>query len=299
LLERVGRWVAVSADIWTDLAEWRGPTVNEAGPMDEHRGVVEHIADGSFEGTIAWQRNPAAQVSSHFIIAKDGRIAQMVPANSHTAWTQQNGNGHWLSCENEGWSGESLTDAQIWANARILARAHTVYGAPLQLATSPLGQGLGHHSMGTNGHDVPTDTWTGPTWGHELCPGPAIVAQKPLIIARAVAILNGDDMTTVDLNLAQVIATIGGNDLSLRNALVSTYLRSLPDAAARFDAVLAAAHDDAETDTHIAPDSRAQLVADLLAALPPSSGGTPPTVAEIATAVCDEQDARARTRLGP
>lgn len=102
-------------------------------------------------------------------------------------------------------------------------------------------------------------------------------------------------MTTgVDLNLAQDL----GGGLSLRNALVTTYLRSLPDTAARFDAVLAAAHNDAETPVSIADDARAQLVADLVAALPPASGGAGPTAAEIATAVCDEADTRERARLG-
>lgn len=98
-------------------------------------------------------------------------------------------------------------------------------------------------------------------------------------------------MAGVDLNLAQDL----GNGLSLRNALVSTYVRSLPDLASRMDAVLAAAHNDAETAVSIADDARAQLVADLVAALPPAAGGTAPTAEEIATAVCDKM----AVRLGP
>lgn len=27
---------------WSDLAEWRGPTVNHGGPMLEQRGLVIH-----------------------------------------------------------------------------------------------------------------------------------------------------------------------------------------------------------------------------------------------------------------
>src|SRR6266536_795681 len=43
--------------------EWRGPTVNKVtGGMYEYRGVILHIAEGSFEGTISWQRNPDADV---------------------------------------------------------------------------------------------------------------------------------------------------------------------------------------------------------------------------------------------
>lgn len=166
---------------WTDLAEWRGPTVNQGGAMRAHLGVVVHIADGTYEGTISWQRNPGAEVSSNFIVARDGRIAQMVDTDV-TAWTQRAGNGSWLSVENEGRTGQSLTAQQIEANARILARAHREYGVPLQVTGTPAKRGLGHHSMGAeNGID----------WGHSECPGPAIKAQKPQIVARAIEIING------------------------------------------------------------------------------------------------------------
>lgn len=174
--------------LWTDLATWRGPTVNSgdgdrngneaSDRMVEHRGIVLHIAEGYFEGTIAWQKNPSARVSSHFVIAKDGRIAQMVDTDIRS-WAQRSGNSTWLSVENEGFVPSELTPQQIEANARLLVRAHQVYDIPLQIATSPSGRGLGHHSMGAeNGVD----------WGHPQCPGPAIIAQKPEIVARALAL---------------------------------------------------------------------------------------------------------------
>lgn len=205
---------------WTDIAEWRGPTVNEGDgdgranePEDravEQRGAVLHIADGYYDGTIAWQRNDASDVSSQFVVAgprdvprgvPDGRAAQVVDTDIR-AWTQRDGNGHWISIECSGFSGDALSAAQIETCARIFARGHQVYGYPLQLATSPTGRGLGHHSMGTNGRSVPTDTWTGASWGHEQCPGPRIVGQKAVILARAIEIVSGtnhkeDDMTTI------------------------------------------------------------------------------------------------------
>lgn len=49
------------------------------------RAVVVHIAEGSEAGTIAWFRNPASQVSSHFLVCLDGRIRQFV-ALTDTAW---------------------------------------------------------------------------------------------------------------------------------------------------------------------------------------------------------------------
>jgi hypothetical protein len=178
--------------IWTDIPNctWQGPTQNHSGPMLEQRGQVVHIAEGGYEGTISWCKNPASGVSCHFVVAADGRIAQVADTDV-TVWTQIAGNGHWISVENEGFTPHPLTPAQVEANAQILAKAHRVYGVPLQLAFDPNGRGLGHHSMGTDGHDNPTDTWIGPTWGHTDCPGPAIYNQKPAIVARAVEIVGG------------------------------------------------------------------------------------------------------------
>lgn len=171
-----------------DGATWRGGTPNHGGAMVEQRGLVLHIADGTYEGTIAWCLNPDSEVSAHFIVARDGRITQMLDTTV-TAWTQRAGNGHWCSVENEGHAPNPLTAAQIDANARIMAWGHRVHGWPLQLATAPSGRGLGHHSMGAE-HGV--------DWGHSLCPGAGAKAQKPAILARAIAITEGDDMTAAE-----------------------------------------------------------------------------------------------------
>lgn len=170
---------------YAELAEWRGPTVNEgdgdgipgesADHLAEVRGVVLHIAEGTFEGTIAWQKNPSADVSSHFICAKDGRAAQMVDT-SDRAWAQIQGNSAWWSIEFEGYHTQALTPQQMQFAARVLAVAHRDHGVPLQVATSPSGRGLGHHSMGAE---------SGVNWGHSDCPGELIKAQKPAIVALA------------------------------------------------------------------------------------------------------------------
>lgn len=187
---------------------WRGPTVNKVvGGMREWRGVVIHIADGSFEGTISWQKNPTSQVSSHFVVDYDGKIAQVVDT-ADTAWTQQAGNGHWISVENAGFTANPLTPAQVTANASILKWAHETHGVPLQLANDPNGHGLGHHSMGTNGHNNPTDTWTGATWGHELCPGPMIYDQKPAILAQA----SGTTPPEVDMSTVMLVKDANGKE---------------------------------------------------------------------------------------
>jgi hypothetical protein len=206
-------------------AIWRGPVPYNSGdgdqtPMEsadamlEYRGVVVHIAAGTYEGTIAWQKNDSANVSSHFVVAKDGTIAQMVDTHDR-GWTQILGNGSWLSIENAAFLPEPLTAAQVDANAKILAWAHTAHGVPIQLATSPSGRGLGHHSMGAE---------SGVNWGHSACPGQAIKDQKPLIVARALALAGlpgGITMATIDdvytvlsaINGGMRRVKVGGNEL--------------------------------------------------------------------------------------
>ena len=185
---------------WTDVAQWRGPTTNQGPAMGEQRGMVLHIAAGYYEGTISWQKNPNSRVSSHFVVAgprdarwgvPDGKIAQVVDTDI-AAWTQRDGNGEWMSIEFSGFVGDSLSPAQVESAALLFSRGHLVYGYPLQLATSPSGRGLGHHSMGAE---------SGANWGHSECPGSPIKNQKPAILARAIEIAGGDmALTQADLD---------------------------------------------------------------------------------------------------
>lgn len=166
--------------IWSDISQWAGNTVNNGGKRYVTKGLVLHIAEGSYTGTIAWSKNPSANVSYHFVIAKDGRCAQTLDTDL-VAWTQANGNSSWMSVEFEGRTGDSLTPQMIEAAAQLFARIHKVYGVPLQLTNTPNMSGLGHHSMG------------GPDWGqHPLCPGQPIINQKQLILNRAIAIAGGN-----------------------------------------------------------------------------------------------------------
>lgn len=157
------------------------------------RGVVVHIMAGTLEGSQAWFNNATAQASSHFGIGKDGELRQWVDT-ADRAWAQAAGNRDWISVENEGVGGDTLTAAQITANARVLAWAHHEYGVPLQLAKSPSDRGLGYHAMG------------GAAWGgHTQCPGPRIVAQLPTIVARAKQLVaNTQETPVADLTAKDV-----------------------------------------------------------------------------------------------
>lgn len=155
-------------------ADWIGPTVNEyVGGMVDRHGLVLHIQDGTESGSESWFKNPQSQASAHFLNPKSGNLRQMVDTDD-AAWTEMAGNRHWISIENEGVGGDSLTASQIENCARLLAWLHTTYGIPLQSTDDPSGSGLGWHGMG------------GAAWGgHYDCPGDAIKAQRGAILARA------------------------------------------------------------------------------------------------------------------
>jgi hypothetical protein len=162
----------------------RMPGVPYLGPPDTNwggsiirppAGMVVHIAEGSYQGTIAWQQNPNADVSSYFVTSRAGDIAQMLDLDL-MAWTQAAGNPNWIGVENEGFHTDAFTDAQINANARIFAWLRSVWPAtPAQVTNSVNVGGLGWHGMG------------GVAWGnHPDCPGTPNVALLPTILARAV-----------------------------------------------------------------------------------------------------------------
>lgn len=165
---------------WIEQATWVGPTPNVSGPMSEQRGMVLHVMQGSLAGSVAWGKNPASQVSFHFGTSKAGECQQLVDTDV-TAWTQANGNGSWVSVENEDFSGNPLNAAQIENVAQLYARGVREYGWPYVLANSPNDRGLGYHAMG------------GVAWGnHPDCPGQPIIGQRQAILDRAQQINNGD-----------------------------------------------------------------------------------------------------------
>lgn len=158
-------------------AAWRGPVPNEnSGGMLAHYGLVLHIMEGTLDGTDSWFHNPAAQVSAHFGNPKGGGLVQWVDTDDK-AWAEAAGNPYWVSVENEGNSGDSLTDSQVENLANLLVWLHGVHGVHLQVTDDVNTGGLAYHALG------------GAAWGgHYDCPGAPIIAQRPQIVARALEI---------------------------------------------------------------------------------------------------------------
>lgn len=210
-------------------AVWIGPSPNiTPGGMGAVFGLVLHIQAGSESGTEAWEHNPSAQVSSHFLAPRAGGVRQMVRPPDE-AWCQAAGNRNWLSVECEGRLGDTLTPAQVDACAWILAWAHALYGVPLRLADDPtpgsVAQGgLAYHSLG------------GVAWSpaHHNCPGPLIVAQRPAILTRAAELVapstGGTPVADDAAHFAQVLL-----DTPLSMGSVRDYLGRLNANYTRYD----------------------------------------------------------------
>lgn len=156
------------------------PTQNGAWGSGGMMGVVVHTQVGNNPGTVAWFNNPASQASAHFCVAQDGAVVQMGPiGKGWIAWAEAAGNDSWYSIEfaDDGNPANPLSTAQITAAAQIVECLSAFAGFPLQISDSPSVQGLGWHGMG------------GVAWGdHPNCPGDVRKAQRPQIIALAMAI---------------------------------------------------------------------------------------------------------------
>lgn len=162
------------------------PTPNHGTGFGTGRGVVMHTEAGFEQGTVATFLNPANQVSAFFSIARDGSCHQYVPVGKGlTAWSQAAGNDAWRGIEDEDERDPAipLTAAQVTTFAQILEALSTFDGFPLQVTDDPVnGRGLILHSDG------------GQAWGgHLQCPGHVRAAQRPAIIALAMAIRHGDE----------------------------------------------------------------------------------------------------------
>jgi hypothetical protein len=123
------------------------------------RKIVVHVTEGSFWGSVSWLKNPRAHASSHFVVARNGRIIQLVHL-SDIAWHAGNWgvNAESVGIEHEGFTYGSggFTPAQYRASARLVAwiaarslmpvdRAHIVGHAQVPAPGGGRG-GSGHHT---------------------------------------------------------------------------------------------------------------------------------------------------------
>lgn len=136
--------------------------------------IVCHITEGSYAGAVSWLTNPASKASAHFVVAKDGRITQLVELtdgswcngtstdpNSKVYYGKStlkkvkerktNANYYTVSIEHEGiWSqGKGkLTDAQLAATIELIkhirAEVKRIYGIEIPIDREHI---VGHYEV--------------------------------------------------------------------------------------------------------------------------------------------------------
>jgi N-acetylmuramoyl-L-alanine amidase-like protein len=144
------------------------------------QGLVVHTMVGNLAGTD--NEFLHTHYSSHFGTGQDGTLIQWVDIKGGAAEAQAGGNGNWYSIEDADNLNPSnpFTQPQINRIAQVLELTSRVGNFPLQLTSSPSGEGLGWHGMG------------GVAWGnHPDCPGRVRRAQLPGIVALAKQIRSG------------------------------------------------------------------------------------------------------------
>lgn len=86
--------------------------------------VVIHTTQGSYAGTISWFRNPASNVSAHYVIrSSDGQVTQMV-REAHTGYHVRNHNSYTIGIEHEGFVDNSAWYTTAMYNASSALTRH-------------------------------------------------------------------------------------------------------------------------------------------------------------------------------
>lgn len=107
-------------------------------------GVCVHIGEGTLQAVLNWLRNPISNVSSHYVVAKDGTEYQLVQ-EENVAWTEgvvtqpswvlyvpgTNPNEYLISIEHEGLSTDIWPLAQKQTTAARIRAAALKYGFPI------------------------------------------------------------------------------------------------------------------------------------------------------------------------
>jgi N-acetylmuramoyl-L-alanine amidase len=95
--------------------------------------VIHYTGDNSCEGALSWLCSPKSGVSAHLVIAKEGKVYQLLPfhvAAWHAGKSQHNGenqvNGFSIGIENVG-LGDEWPDEQIEGNRAVIAALYAAY----------------------------------------------------------------------------------------------------------------------------------------------------------------------------
>ena len=127
--------------------------------------IVIHVAEGSYSGTISWFENCAAQGSAHYVVSREGRVAQCVRDEDiawHAGWWDTN--THSIGIEHAGYidNPEWFTQSMYHASAKLSAWCCKKYKIPIDRKHI-----IGHYQVpgcSGSGGGVDCHTDPGPYW---------------------------------------------------------------------------------------------------------------------------------------
>lgn len=130
----------------------------EHGRRPETRGVVIHVNDGTFDGTIAWFGGGAGGVGAHIEVGED-RVWQLADLNAK-CWHAVAANHFAIGIEHAGFG----RSADEWLDNPI----------ELHYSANRCAWILHEYKLGrpAYGHNIWPHSWGGIDWGNHDCPGP-------------------------------------------------------------------------------------------------------------------------------
>jgi uncharacterized protein YraI len=133
---------------WTWTPAYSGNyTASSSRTIDR---IVIHTVEGSYQGCISWFRNPASNVSAHYVVSLRGDITKML-RDSDIGWHCRTWNYRAIGIENEGYAYRNTwTDAQYDALAHLVAYLCDLHNVPIDRTHI-----VGHVEVPGNTHTDP------------------------------------------------------------------------------------------------------------------------------------------------
>ncbi|WP_336207437.1 N-acetylmuramoyl-L-alanine amidase [Nonomuraea sp. LPB2021202275-12-8] len=135
--------------------------VSSRPSSDKIDRIVVHVAQGSYAGTISWFQNPAAKVSSHYVVrSSDGQVTQMVREKDR-AWHAGDYNRRSVGIEHEGYVNNAswFTDQMYRSSAALTRNIADRYGIPKDRTHI-----VGHVQVPGSDHTDPGPNWNWTTY---------------------------------------------------------------------------------------------------------------------------------------
>jgi hypothetical protein len=149
-------------DIWLPNTTKHYIQCIDKGPRPQNKGLVLHINDGTFAGTISWFENSKRQelTGAHFEFG-DGKAWQLLPLG-RKAWHAGAANEFSVGLEHAG--------VEAWTRSDWLNKHHTELALSANRGAWILHEyNLGRPKLNVN---VWRHSYGGAAWGGHACPGP-------------------------------------------------------------------------------------------------------------------------------